>query len=186
MATAILIHNPTAGDGDHEKKRLTAQIRSFGYEVKYFSTQIPGWEIFLKEDAEKIFVAGGDGTVQKLAEELLKEGKKFRKIPVQVVPMGTANNIATTLKLELNTEDFDNYKKSIGFDTGHVKGVGEEDFFIEGIGAGIFPKLVKVMKAKEEEEGEPDDPEEELRQALEQLITVVNCLLYTSPSPRDS
>ena len=173
MATAILIHNPTAGDGDHEKNRLIAQIRSFGYEIKYFSTQVPGWEKFVEKDAEKIFVAGGDGTVQKLAKELLDQDEEYRLIPVQVVPLGTANNIATTLKLELNTEDFSNYEKKINFDTGHVNGVGEIDFFIEGIGAGIFPRLVKVMNAKEEEEGEPNDPEKELKQALELLIEVI-------------
>lgn len=169
MATALLLHNPTAGDEDHSKKKLVELIKSFGYEVKYYSTDVPGWERFVKVDAEKIFIAGGDGTVQGVAKELLKAEPGIRKTPVQVLPMGTANNIATTLKLEMDPRKLTNNEKTVSFDTGEVTGIGEINFFIEGLGFGIFPKLVKEMEAKEE----PDDPEEELKQSLEQLLEIV-------------
>ena len=169
MSSAILIHNPTAGDEEHSRKKLVKLIESFGYEVDYYNTDLPGWNRFLKRNAEKIFVAGGDGTVQAVAAELLKASPHFRQTPVQILPMGTANNIATTLKLEVNDEKISNKEKTTGFDTGKIKGVKDVDFFIEGIGFGIFPALVKQMKSAEE----PEAPEDELKQSLKNLLKIV-------------
>lgn len=169
MATAVLVYNPTAGDEDHSKKRLLALVKSFGYEVKYFSTDLPGWKSFVNVEADKIFVAGGDGTVKKLAAELIKEESGIRKTPVQVLPMGTANNIATTLKIDVHNEKMANYQNITAFDTGEVQGMGENDFFIEGLGFGIFPRLILEMEAKEE----PEDPEDELKRSLKLLLKIV-------------
>ena len=173
MKQAVLIHNPTAGSGEHSKERLVEVIESAGYEVKYFSTDIPGWERFTKHEAEVIFLAGGDGTVQKLAAELLKAGDPVQKVPVQLLPMGTANNIATTLGLNIPVEKLVDLKKLESFVAGEVEGTGESNFFIEGIGFGIFPRLVKVMKERKEKQGEPEDPEVELKQSLQELLKIV-------------
>jgi diacylglycerol kinase family enzyme len=173
MKQAVLIHNPTAGSGEHSKERLIEELESAGYEIKYFSTDIPGWERFTKHEAEVIFLAGGDGTVQKLAAELLKAGDPVQKIPVQILPLGTANNIATTLGLNISVEELIQLQKLESFDAGEVEGTGESDFFIEGIGFGIFPRLVKVMKERKKEEGEPKDPEVELKQSLKELLQIV-------------
>lgn len=170
---AILVHNPTAGAGEHSKKSLTKKLESAGYEVKYFSTDIPGWERFTSHEANVIFVAGGDGTVQKLAAALLKAGDQVKKVPVQILPMGTANNIAATLKLDDPVEELVAYRNTIGFDVGKVSGAGDANFFIEALGFGIFPRLVKIMEEKEEENGELD-PDVELRKSLQELLKIVN------------
>lgn len=172
MKKAILVHNPTAGSGEHTKKNLIKKIETEGYEVKYFSTDVPGWERFVKKDADVIFVAGGDGTVQKLIAELLKAGDAIQKVPVQILPMGTANNIAATLQLDAPVEELVAYKNMVGFDVGKVSGAGEAEFFIEALGFGIFPKLVKIMEEKEEEEGELD-PDVELKKSLQELLKTV-------------
>ena len=173
MKHAILIHNPTAGSGKHDKKTMVKEIESAGYEVEYYSTNIPGWERFTRNEFDVIFVAGGDGTVQKLAAELLKAGGRIQKVPVQILPLGTANNIATTLNLTISTEKLVKLQNSVGFDSGEVEGVGDTNFFIEGLGFGIFPRLVKIMEERKKEEGEPEDPNEELRQSLQELLHIV-------------
>lgn len=173
MRQAILIHNPTAGSGEHLKKDLIDKIESEGYQVKYYSTDLPGWERFTRRKADVIFVAGGDGTVQKLAKELLNAGSPMQKIPVQILPLGTANNIAKTLNLNLPLEKFMKLENIVEFDAGEVKGAGEAKFFVEALGFGIFPKLVKVMKDRKEKEGEPEDPDEELEQSLQELLRIV-------------
>ncbi|MCY2688709.1 diacylglycerol/lipid kinase family protein [Salinimicrobium sp. TH3] len=173
MKQAVLIHNPTAGSGEHSKERLVKKIETAGYEVEYFSTDIPGWERFIQYKAEVIFLAGGDGTVQKLAAELLKAGDPVQKVPVQILPMGTANNIASTLGLNTSVEKLVKLQKWESFDAGEVEWTGDSNFFIEGIGFGIFPRLVKVMKERKKEEGEPEGPEVELKQSLQQLLQIV-------------
>ncbi|WP_051286372.1 diacylglycerol/lipid kinase family protein [Salinimicrobium terrae] len=173
MKQTILIHNPTAGSGKHDEKTLVKKIEAAGYEVKYYSTDTPGWERFTRNEADVIFLAGGDGTVQKLAAELLKVGAPIQKTPVQVLPLGTANNIATTLNLNLSIKALDELKNIEPFDVGQVEGAGEAGFFIEGLGFGIFPKLLKVMEKKKKNEGEPEDPDDELNQSLQELLEIV-------------
>lgn len=174
MKKAVLIHNPTAGDGNHSSGDLKRKIKSAGYKLKYYSTDFPGWEKFTEEKAEVIFVAGGDGTVQKLAKELLRAGGATQKTPVQLIPLGTANNIAVTLGVNEKTEELLNYINKVGLDIGKVNGAGEAEFFIEGIGFGIFPRLVKVMEVIEESEGNLGTPGEALQRSLKELLKIVN------------
>ena len=169
MKKAILIHNSTAGDGDHKKGELIELIRENGYEPVYFSTDIPFWERFTKEDAEVIFVAGGDGTVQKLAKAMLEaKEEKIREVPVRILPYGTANNIATTLNLQNPEQQSLSDLRKVNFDVGVVEGKNIANFFIEGIGCGIFPKLVEVMNSKSEEE-----KKDEIKQSLSELLQVI-------------
>lgn len=169
MKQAVLVHNPTAGDGNHEKQELKKMIEDAGYEVNYYSTKSLFWKHFTHEDVDVIFVAGGDGTVQKLSKAMLEaKQKKILQVPVQVLPFGTANNIARTLEIAHAGEVLGRQSREVGFDIGVVEGVDEETFFIEGIGCGIFPQLVKVMEVKEEEE-----KRDEIQQSLKELLKLL-------------
>lgn len=170
MKRAILLHNPTAGSGDHQKGELKKMVREAGYEVKYYSTDIPLWQRFTRKDADAIFVAGGDGTVQKVAAAMLEaKNEELLKVPVQVVPCGTANNIATTLNIFNAEEILKTSVTAADFDIGEVEGTEEAFFFIEGMGCGIFSRLVEVMESKE-----ADKEQDELRQSLEELLRIVD------------
>jgi diacylglycerol kinase (ATP) len=173
MKKAVLIHNPTAGSGEHEKAEVMKIIASADFDVTYFSTDQSDWQEFPSKDPEIIFVAGGDGTVQKLAQTLLiSKNAKVSKIPVQILPFGTANNIAHTLKIpsELNSENLRKEKQVKSFDIGQISGIDSFDFFIEGMGFGIFPKLIREM---EKNEVDIEDPDKELRIILMNLIDIV-------------
>jgi diacylglycerol kinase (ATP) len=170
MKKAILIYNPTAGNGNHTKNNLEKLIERQDYEVKSFSTDSLFWKRFTYKDADVIFVAGGDGTVQKFAKALLEENnEKLLKIPVQILPVGTANNIATTLGLKRAEELIEGPHEKIGFDIGFISGVEEASFFIEGMGCGIFPRLVRVMKEKDEEE-----KQDEIKASLKELLKLID------------
>src|SRR2546423_14870138 len=102
MRIVSLLHNPKAGNESHDKKKLREAIESAGFECRYLSTKKNGWKDF-DEQVDFIVVAGGDGTVSKVAEELLKRnGKKI--IPIAILPLGTANNIAKSLHISGETE----------------------------------------------------------------------------------
>ena len=172
MKKAILIHNSTAGDGNHGKKELKSLVEKGGYKVKYYGTNSLFWKSFNKEDADVIFVAGGDGTIQKVAKAMLEaKGDKILQVPIKVLPYGTANNIATSLKIRDPQFQIEDESKLVKFDVGLVEGVLQENFFVEGVGCGIFPKLVQVMQAKPEDA--EDSTEGELKQSLEELLRII-------------
>src|SRR4030095_182965 len=84
-----LIHNPKAGDAKHGKKQLMAALAKAGHHAIYQSTKERGFKKALKQPADLVLAAGGDGTTAKVAYELVDSG-----IPLSVLPLGTANNLA--------------------------------------------------------------------------------------------
>lgn len=175
MKKVRLLHNPKAGDEEHSKKALVSLAEQNGFECIYHSVKKEGWDDTLP-GIDYLVIAGGDGTVRKTVKKLLK-GKVADKPwpPIAVLPLGTANNIATTLGIHdqepaaimrsLNTA---RRKK---FDTGHLEGTGDRHFFIESFGYGIFPYL--MMKMKKSDDPEPETPEESLRKGLETLYQLI-------------
>src|SRR5262245_10848483 len=88
-----LIYNPTAGDDSRPAPgQLAALIAEAGYDVRVQATNRKGWSKALKKKAGLVAVAGGDGTVGKVARRLVGSG-----CPIAVLPLGTANNIAKSL-----------------------------------------------------------------------------------------
>lgn len=172
MKKAQIIHNPTAGDGAHDKEAIVKQIKNAGFNLDYVSTDDEDWEAFTKNEMDVIFLAGGDGTVRKLAGALLKSGLCQKHIPIYLLPLGTANNIATTLDIinNLNSVSNENKEDIRKFTCGKINGLKEEGFFLEGVGFGIFPELISKMK---ETEKEGETPEEKLDRSFEVLLEIV-------------
>ena len=87
-----LLHNPKAGRGEYSEKNLKRALRAAGHKVDYHSTKERGWKKAIASAKGLIVVAGGDGTVGKVARELIG-----RKTSLSVLPLGTANNLARAL-----------------------------------------------------------------------------------------
>ena|SRR5436190_3226949 len=88
----VLIHNPKAGDRRHSKKELIAALTDLGHQVLYRSTKKHGWKKALEKSSDLVIAAGGDGTVAKIAWRIMNTG-----IPLTILPLGTANNLARSL-----------------------------------------------------------------------------------------
>src|SRR5206468_7695208 len=88
----VLMHNPKAGRGDHAKKDLMAELANAGHHAIYESTRKSDYKKALKKPTDLVLAAGGDGTVGKIGRELIGTG-----IPLSVLPLGTANNLARSL-----------------------------------------------------------------------------------------
>ena len=88
----VLIHNPKAGDRKHGKKQLMASLIRSGHQAFYHSIKERGWKRAFKKPVDLIIAAGGDGTVHKTAWQIVDSG-----IPLAILPLGTANNLACTL-----------------------------------------------------------------------------------------
>jgi len=171
MKIIQIIHNPTAGDGQHSVESLINMVRLAGHEYNYASTDDSGWKDFHQNNRDAFLVAGGDGTVRKLAVELLENQLILRK-PIILLPLGTANNISETLEISTesvipNLELTGSVKK---FDCGKISGLEKDTFFIEGLGFGVFPALIEEM---EKVETGNLNPAEEMEKTLEVLMDIV-------------
>lgn len=173
MKNAKILHNPKAGKQEHTKKKLVSLVKSKGFDCGYSSTKGNGWKK-VKNKTDFIVVAGGDGTVRQIVVKLFHEKKQKRKVPILLLPLGTANNIAKSLGIEGHIDDIIKHidkRKFKPFDAGLVKGGKKNLIFLESFGFGIFPQLMKKMKEMPEDENAT--PEENLKTALETLHEIV-------------
>jgi diacylglycerol kinase (ATP) len=154
-----LIHNPGAGrQGPREAGKLRKLLEDAGYDVRYQSAKEDGWKKALKKKADLVVVAGGDGTVGKVARRMVGRG-----VPLAVLPSGTANNIARTLEqVERPFEELVRGwrdARRVNLNVGIAAGPWGERYFIEGVGAGVFadmlstPASPKLKKRKGAVEG---------------------------------
>lgn len=145
---AHLFHNPNSGSAQAEDE-LEAVLRLAGYEVTSFSVKAPDFKERLAEECDLVVVAGGDGTVGKILK-LLPD----RKIPVAILPLGTANNIATSLGITGTPEEIaakwsPARKKTITI--GRVTGPWGEMAFVESVGFGAMVEATRKSVGKDKE-----------------------------------
>src|ERR1700752_3023400 len=142
-----LFHNPVAGDRAFDGNLLFRPFAAAGFEFMYVTTQQKGWESVFRNPIERAIIAGGDGTVSRLAPWLAA-----RKIPFSILPLGTANNCAKTLgqthPIEFVVANLHSaaVKK---FDLGMVTIPSGQQVFIESVGIGLLAQLMTEMRARE-------------------------------------
>lgn len=142
----LLLHKPDAGTGEHTRADLVALFEACGHEVTYSSLDNDDWPALLDTPAEAVAVAGGDGTMAQVAERLLGRG-----LPLAILPVGTANNIALKLGLSRPLKDIvagleDAERRP--FDVGNARGPWGVRRFVEGVGIGVFARVIAFAKAE--------------------------------------
>jgi diacylglycerol kinase (ATP) len=163
-----LIHNPDAGDDTQPSgDQIIRLIREAGHKAKYFSSKDKKWKKALKKPCDIVAIAGGDGTVGKVARRLIDS-----RTPIAVLPMGTANNIATTIgvtgrKFEELIEAW-KAARCANFDAGVARGPWGLRYFIEGFGVGLFAEtMFRIENGRHPQVSRSEDPKEEISAALQ-------------------
>jgi diacylglycerol kinase (ATP) len=165
-----LIHNPKAGHGKHTKRQLMDALANAGHHAIYRSTERNNYAKAFKKSTDLVIVAGGDGTIRDVASRLLDTG-----IPLSVLPLGTANNLARSLGFIASTDEIvarlQGGRKRV-FDAGLARGPWGEQFFFEGAGGGLFADYVRVAKLAGRQNKQPSRKEEIRRHAssLRQML----------------
>jgi diacylglycerol kinase family enzyme len=166
-----LIHNPTAGDELFSASQLIALIEQAGHRVLYRSSK-EDYKSALRMPADLVVVAGGDGTVRKVAIELLG-----RNTPLAVLPCGTANNIAGSLGIHGSPQALVAgwaSARQTPFDIGVLRGPKGDERFLEGVGLGLFSGLMSILDAIDDEyDIEFDDKHQKLRSDIGALAALL-------------
>ncbi|MCA9757854.1 MAG: diacylglycerol kinase family lipid kinase [Candidatus Eisenbacteria bacterium] len=146
---ALIIMNPTAGQGDPASLRETLESaleQTDGWSGEVRETTGAGdcaeWAGTAEEDGfDRIIAVGGDGTALEAAEGLLTAG---RSTPLGVVPQGTANVLAGVLCLP--TDPAEAVKRALigetrDFDLGYLPEL--DRCFLIGLGIGVPAQTVE-------------------------------------------
>ncbi|HVM29682.1 MAG TPA: diacylglycerol kinase family protein [Candidatus Limnocylindrales bacterium] len=141
---ATLIHSPSAGDAELDETALTRMLEEAGFQVRY-RLRKGDWKKGLRdpEKSDLVVAAGGDGTVTRVALEMAGAD-----IPIAILPLGTANNIARSLGLVGSAPEISaRWKESQPrpLDVGVVRATWEEYRFVESAGGGLFAELIRSV-----------------------------------------
>jgi diacylglycerol kinase (ATP) len=135
-----LVHNPAAGDERHSAKRILKELAEAGYEARLQSTKKKGVERVLEDPGDLVVVAGGDGSIKRVALALAGTG-----VAMAILPIGTANNIAKSLG------DLGSMRNLIAgwrraerrrLTVGSISSRWGAMRFVESVGVGVFTELV--------------------------------------------
>lgn len=158
----VLLHNPDAGERQPSIGRLLRLLARHGYSTRYCSIKHQYAEASLaaSPQPELVIVAGGDGTLGKVSSHLV-----CKPWQVALLPLGTANNVATTLGIQGSLDEVvDSWRsaESIPVDCGLVEGLGPPRYFFESLGVGFFAHAMAMAKSAGKRQ-HFSSPEEKLR-----------------------
>lgn len=135
-----LIHNPSAGFGSPSRAELEMWLSDAGYAVNYQSSRTPGLTRALEQPGDLVVAAGGDGTVARVLRAVAG-----RDVPVAIIPIGTANNVATSLGVLGAPRDLMAALRGAPvrpMDVATASGPWGEARFVESAGLGLFASVL--------------------------------------------
>lgn len=162
----LLLHNPTAGAAHPNADELMSQLRAAGLSPSYQSCKNDDYEDDLAETWDLVIVAGGDGTVGRVARAL-----GDRNIPLAILPVGTANNVARALGLNGDIETLIprlSTARPKRLDIGLARGPWGKRRFLEAVGFGTIAKAIAHSGPKPPKAIRIDVGREELQKHLEE------------------
>lgn len=146
MKKALVVFNPTAGlNTKHDVEgwvKDTLEDLKYQVEIFYLNKNFER-NIFKKRfhDVKLVLAVGGDGTVKVAARTMIQKGIKA---PLAIVPFGSANVIAVSLKIPVNVRQALKLlkKKKIKKTKIDVGLINKKHYFLVGFSIGYVSKIV--------------------------------------------
>ncbi|WP_394822217.1 diacylglycerol/lipid kinase family protein [Pendulispora albinea] len=147
---AVLVYNPRAGEknsaGEDNKKTSQATfvtaLEAAGWTVSSCHTEDQLDRDALR-DADAVVVAGGDGTVGRVAKQIA--GGELPDIPMAILPVGTVNNVARSLGVGIEPMmAVSRLERAVErrIDLGIVTTAASKAYFLEGVSAGVLAHVL--------------------------------------------
>ena len=146
MSKILLFVNPNARQGQRCSERVRAWLAAEGHEIlncdPAHANEPPNSQIRrLGSQASAVLVGGGDGSVNAILPSLLET-----KLPVLLIPLGTANNLARTLGLPNDPEGALALLRAgriLEIDVGLANGIP----FMNVIGLGLSTQVNRMVRS---------------------------------------
>ena len=101
---ALFLVNPAARRGEEGADRIAARLRALGLDLVVEPTEDPSRfpELIGRHagKVDQVIVGGGDGTINAAVQVQVRVG-----LPLGIIPLGTANNLARTLRIPLDPQE---------------------------------------------------------------------------------
>jgi diacylglycerol kinase family enzyme len=156
-----LLYNPKAGNG-LVLDEIVESLGRHGHELVCLVDHKRDRARLLEAACDLVVAAGGDGTVAAVSRTIAHRG-----VPMAILPLGTANNIALTLGIDAPADDLIRgwtTARRQSFDLGTVRGSLGDRRFVEGVGVGLVPAGIAAATA---------EPPDQTRRALSNLARTV-------------
>ena len=140
-----LMYNPQAGEKALEVEDLVSALEKRGAKVITQCTKDDDYAKALEHACDFILIAGGDGTIEKVAKLIV-----HKPTPIAILPFGNANNIAQSLNVETALDGIINNWKNKNFSKFSVGSIlinQETHYFLESVGWGLFSEVLSKSKA---------------------------------------
>jgi diacylglycerol kinase (ATP) len=154
----LIYQNPDAGHEPSLPQALVDKLQRAGHEVEWRSIKEHRLDDSTIRTFDLIVAAGGDGSVGRTARQLVGGN-----VPIAVLPMGTANNLASILDAgKHDLADRITEWSIVPFDAGTVEWGDGRDWFFEGFGIGAFAETAARLTALDKAGPTEDTREAEL------------------------
>ena len=150
-----LAYNPQAGTTSFPLEGLVKGLEKRGAEVLVQDTKEDDYEQALAHPCDFMIIAGGDGTIEKIAEKVMGLDKD---IPFAILPCGNANNIAGSLEVDTAIGAIvDSWQQQAfrKFTVGSIRIGDSQKKFFESVGWGLFAEVLQEVKAEKKAAAQP-------------------------------
>jgi diacylglycerol kinase (ATP) len=164
-----LFWNESAGEGA-SLAELRSLITGAGHRIAHVVEEVNDLPSAIAARVDCVVAAGGDGTVAR-AGRALAGGDT----PLAILPLGTANNIASSLHIEGEPQELIakwSDQRIVTIDIGLMRSGKGESYFLESVGTGLMAEGIAEGRATLSK----DDPEEHLLQARRMFLHTIQHL----------
>ena len=163
-----LYYNDAAGEGTRAEE-ISGLITGAGHEVVRVVRRGEPLAGNLGDGVDTVVAAGGDGTVASASRKLAGG-----RVPLAILPLGTANNIATALAIDERPAAAAaawSRQRIVHIDVGVVEDRRGRCYFIEGVGVGLIPEGINASrKISKVAVPAPEDRLEQARQIFRETL----------------
>ena len=146
----LLVYNRNAGKGKYRCEDIAGLIEEAGHLVRAVRKQDTDLERHLAQPFDLVAIAGGDGTVHKVARLMLGCATPFT-----VLPLGTANNLAHSIGITGKPASLvEGWAEGtlVPFDAMKVTSPSGETIIFESAGLGLFTEAMCLALSHAEKE----------------------------------
>jgi len=137
MSTALLLINPHSRQGRKNLPRIQSHLEAAGFELKQENSQgslcISQLIRNYKDQVDCVIIGGGDGTLNAAIGGLIDT-----QLPLGILPLGTANDLARTLNIPLSLPEACDVIAKGNYQTIDIGKVNHQYFFnVASIGVSV-------------------------------------------------